>query len=75
MTIEGYTLMHITALHETVAFLLRKGIPPMFAPPLQDCAEDRYILCPMFLVTACATMRFTVSVASEIESDALMLLG
>lgn len=85
VTIEGYTLMHVAALnghHEIVAYLLRKGIPPMFAPPpLQHCAEDCYIPCPMFLAAACGHHKvYNVFMSRckcslEIESDALMLLS
>ena len=81
VTIEGYTLMHVTALnahHEIVAYLLRKGILQMFAPPpLQHCAEGHCIPCPMFLVATCGHYKvYNVFMSRckcslEIESNAL----
>ena len=84
-TVEGYTLMHAAALnghHDIVAYLLRRGIPPMFSPPpLQHCAQERYVPCPVFLAAACGHHEvFNVFLNRcrcplEVESEALMLLS
>lgn len=85
MTVEGYTLMHTAALgghHEIVAHLLKRGIPPMFSPPpLQHCAQEHYVPCPLFLAAAAGHHEvFNVFLDRckcplEVKSDALMLLS